>query len=60
MWGPGSAIPFYGTVASILNYVPTIGPAAVIFIFLFAGSLTITSTWQALPPSGPWSWQVSR
>jgi predicted PurR-regulated permease PerM len=38
----------WGTAAFILNYVPIIGPAAAIFIFLFAGSLTIASTWQAL------------
>jgi predicted PurR-regulated permease PerM len=40
-----------GTVAFILNYVPILGPAAAIFIFLLAGSLTIASTWQALLPA---------
>jgi hypothetical protein len=33
-----------GEVAFILNYVPILGPAAAIFIFLFAGSLRIAST----------------
>jgi hypothetical protein len=41
-----------GTVAFILNYVPILGPAAAaIFIFLFAGTLAIASTWQALLPA---------
>ena len=52
MWWTGVGDPvLYGTVAFILNYVPIIGPAAAILIFLFAGSLTITSTWQALLPA---------
>jgi hypothetical protein len=38
-------------VAFILNYVPLLGPAGAILIFLFAGSLTIASTWQALLPA---------
>jgi hypothetical protein len=42
----------WGTVAFILNYVPILGPAAAVLIFLFAGSLTITSTWQALLLAG--------
>ena len=45
------AIPFYGDCPIILNYVPIIGPGAAILIFLFAGSLTITSAWQALLPA---------
>jgi predicted PurR-regulated permease PerM len=52
MWSTGVGDPvLWGTVAFILNYVPLLGPAAAIFIFLFAGSLTITSTWQALLPA---------
>jgi predicted PurR-regulated permease PerM len=52
MWATGVGDPIlWGTVAFILNYVPFLGPAAAIFIFLFAGSLTISSTWQALLPA---------
>jgi hypothetical protein len=52
MWSTGVGDPvLWGTVAFILNYVPILGPGAAIFIFLFAGSLTITSTWQALLPA---------
>ncbi len=52
MWSTGVGDPIlWATVAFILNYVPILGPAAGIFIFLFAGSLTIASTWQALLPA---------
>ena len=52
MWSTGVGDPvLWGTAAFILNYVPILGPAAAIFIFLFAGSLTITSIWQALLPA---------
>ena len=52
MWATGVGDPIlWGTVAFILNYVPILGPAAAFFIFLFAGSLTIASTWQALLPA---------
>jgi predicted PurR-regulated permease PerM len=52
MWSTGFGDPvLWGTVAFILNYVPILGPAAAIFIFLFAGSLTITSIWQAPLPA---------
>ena len=52
MWSTGVGDPILlGTVAFILNYVPILGPAAAILIFLFAGSLTVTSTWQALFPA---------
>ena len=51
MWGAEVGDPvLWGTIAFILNYVPILGPAAA-FIFLFAGSLTIASTWQALLPA---------
>jgi predicted PurR-regulated permease PerM len=52
MWSTGVGDPvLWGTVAFILNYVPILGPLAAIFIFLFAGSIAITSTWQALLPA---------
>src|SRR5271157_666600 len=52
MWSTGVGDPIlWGTVAFILNYVPILGPAAAFFVFLFAGSLTIASTWQALLPA---------
>ena len=52
MWSTGVGDPIlWGTVAFILNFVPILGPAAAFFIFLFAGSLTIASTWQALLPA---------
>ncbi len=52
MWSTGVGDPaLWGTVAFILNYVPILGPAAAFFIFLFAGSLTIVSTWQSLLPA---------
>ncbi len=52
MWSTGVGDPvLWGTVAFILNYVPILGPAAAFVIFLFAGSLTIASTWQALLPA---------
>ncbi|RBP18343.1 putative PurR-regulated permease PerM [Roseiarcus fermentans] len=52
MWSTGVGDPvLWGTVAFILNYVPILGPAAAFFIFLFAGALTIDSTWQALLPA---------
>ena len=52
MWSTGVGDPvLWGTVAFILNYVPILGPVAAFFLFLFAGSLTIDSTWQALLPA---------
>ena len=52
MWSTGVGDPIlWGTIAFILNYVPILGPVAAFFIFLFAGSLTIASTWQALLPA---------
>jgi predicted PurR-regulated permease PerM len=39
MWSTGVGDPvLWGTVAFILNYVPILGPAAAIFIFLFAAN----------------------
>jgi len=39
------------SVAFVLNFVPILGPISAAIIFLFAGSLTIASTWQALLPA---------
>ena len=52
MWSTGVGDPIlWGTVAFILNFVPILGPISAAVIFLFAGSLTIASTWQALLPA---------
>ena len=52
MWSTGVGDPvLWGTVAFILNFVPILGPISAAAIFLFAGSLTIASTWQALLPA---------
>jgi predicted PurR-regulated permease PerM len=52
MWSTGVGDPIlWGTVAFILNFVPILGPISAAAIFLFAGSLTIASTWQALLPA---------
>jgi hypothetical protein len=43
-------------VAFLLNYVPILGTALGVVIFLLAGLLTIDTLWQALLPAGllPW------
>jgi predicted PurR-regulated permease PerM len=52
MWWTGVGDPvLWGTVAFILNFVPILGPVSAAIIFLFAGSLTIASAWQALLPA---------
>ena len=52
MWWTGVGDPvLWGTVAFILNFVPILGPISCVVIFLFAGLLTIASTWQALLPA---------
>jgi predicted PurR-regulated permease PerM len=52
MWRTGVGDPvLWGTVAFILNFVPILGPISGLIIFLFAGLLTIHSTWQALLPA---------
>lgn len=52
MWTTGVGDPvLWGTIAFILNYIPILGPAAVFFLFLFAGSIAVASTWQALLPA---------
>ena len=53
MWLTGVGDPIlWGTVAFLLNYVPILGPAVGVLIFLLAGLLTIDTLWQALLPAG--------
>jgi predicted PurR-regulated permease PerM len=52
MWLTGVGDPIlWGTVAFLLNYVPIIGPASGVLIFLLAGLLTHDTLWQALLPA---------
>ena len=53
MWFTGVGDPIlWGTVAFLLNYVPILGTALGVLIFLLAGLLTHDILWQALLPSG--------
>ena len=53
MWLTGVGEPIlWGTVAFLLNYVPILGTAFGVLIFLLAGLLTIDTLWQALLPAG--------
>jgi predicted PurR-regulated permease PerM len=53
MWFTGVGDPIlWGTVAFLLNYVPILGTALGVLIFLFAGLLTHDILWQALLPAG--------
>jgi predicted PurR-regulated permease PerM len=53
MWLTGVGQPIlWGTVAFLLNYVPIIGTALGVVIFLFAGLLSVDTLWQALVPTG--------
>jgi len=53
MWLTGVGDPIlWGTVAFLLNYVPILGPALGVLIFLLAGLLTHDTLWQALLPAG--------
>jgi predicted PurR-regulated permease PerM len=53
MWLTGVGDPvLWGTVAFLLNYVPILGPAFGVLIFLLAGLLTHETLWQALLPAG--------
>ena len=53
MWLTGVGNPvLWGTVAFLLNYVPILGIALGVLIFLFAGLLTHDILWQALLPAG--------
>ena len=53
MWLTGVGDPIlWGTVAFLLNYVPILGTALGVVIFLLAGLLTIDTLWLALLPAG--------
>jgi predicted PurR-regulated permease PerM len=52
MWLTGIGDPIlWGTVAFLLNYVPILGPAVGVVVFLFTGLLSIDSLWRALLPA---------
>jgi len=53
MWLTGVGDPIlWGAVAFLLNYVPILGIASGVVIFLLAGLLTIEPLWLALLPAG--------
>jgi predicted PurR-regulated permease PerM len=53
MWLTGVGDPIlWGTVAFLLNYVPILGTALGVLVFLLVGLLTIDTLWQALLPAG--------
>src|ERR1035437_3816796 len=53
MWLTGVGDPIlWGTATFLLNYVPIVGPALGVLIFLLAGQLTHDTLWQALLPAG--------
>jgi predicted PurR-regulated permease PerM len=53
MWLTGVGDPIlWGTIAFLLNYVPILGTALGVLIFLLAGLLTHDTLWQALLPAG--------
>jgi predicted PurR-regulated permease PerM len=53
MWLTGVGDPvLWGTVAFLLNYVPILGTAVGVLIFLLAGLLTVDTLWLALLPAG--------
>src|SRR5205807_2402368 len=53
MWLTGVGDPIlWGTVAFLLNYVPILGTALGVLIFLLAGLLTLDTLWLALLPAG--------
>jgi predicted PurR-regulated permease PerM len=53
MWICGVANPaLWGTMAFVLNFVPILGPAVGIVIFLMASVLSLGVTWWALLPVG--------
>ena len=52
MWLTGVGDPIlWGTVAFLLNYVPILGTALGVLIFLLAGMLTHDTLWQGLLPT---------
>jgi predicted PurR-regulated permease PerM len=53
MWLTGVDQPIlWGMVAFLLNYVPIIGTALGVVIFLFAGLVSVDTLWQAFVPAG--------
>lgn len=53
MWLTGVGDPIlWGTVAFLLNYVPILGTALGVMIFLLAGMMTFDTLWLALLPAG--------
>jgi predicted PurR-regulated permease PerM len=53
MWLTGVGDPvLWGTVAFLLNFVPILGTALGVLIFLLAGLLTTDTLWLALLPAG--------
>jgi predicted PurR-regulated permease PerM len=51
-WACGLGDPIlWGGIAFLLNYVPIIGPAIGVLLFLLAGLLTIEVLWQAFLPA---------
>jgi predicted PurR-regulated permease PerM len=51
-WYTGLGDPIlWGTAAFLLNYVPILGPACGVVIFVLAGLLTIDTLWRALLPA---------
>ena len=53
VWLTGVGDPIlWGTVAFLLNYVPILGTALGVLIFLLAGLLTVDTLWLALLPAG--------
>jgi predicted PurR-regulated permease PerM len=52
MWFTGLGDPIlWGSIAFLLNYVPILGPATGVVIFLLAGLLTLDTLWRALLPA---------
>lgn len=53
MWLTGVGDPLlWGTIAFLLNFVPILGPALGVLIFLLAGALVADTVWLMLLPAG--------
>ena len=53
VWWLGMSDPvLFGTVAFLLNYVPTLGPLTGVVVFFFAGLFSFPTALQALVPAG--------
>lgn len=51
-WLTGLGAPLlFGTIAFMLNYIPILGPAAGVVLFLVAGLVTIQPLWMAFLPA---------